>query len=138
MGVVMRLPPGLTLRMLSNIYNSRRRQEKIYKNAKKSKVPYNANAVSAELNFRRGIQVASGLPVQQLANYYHRYMNIREANQRRRKNNLVRRAAGRFKAGGSVSVVRPALRRELGGFGNNYGNILRSVAYRNASPIRRR
>jgi hypothetical protein len=134
MGVVMRLPPGLTLRMLSNIYNSRKRQEKIYKNAKKSKVPYNANAVSAELNFRRGIQVASGLPVQQLANYYHRYMNIREANQRHR----VRRAAGKFKAGGSVSVVRPALRRELGAFGNNYGNILRSVAYRNASPIRRR
>ena len=134
MGVVLRLPEGVTLKMLSNIYNSRKRQEKIYKNAKKNKVPYNANAVAAEMNFRRGIQVASGLSVQQLANYYHRYMNLREANQGHR----IRRAAGKFKAGGSVSVLRPALRRELGGFGNNYGNILRSVAYRNASPIRRR
>ena len=126
MGVVMRLPPGLTLRMLSNFYNSRKRQGNMYhpqagggNNNSNSNYEYNANAVAAEQNFRRGIQVASGLSQRQFANYYRRYANLREANQRRRKNNLVRRGAGKFKAGGSVRAVRPALRRELGAFGNN-------------------
>jgi hypothetical protein len=50
-GVVMRLPEGVTLKMLQNVYNSRKRQEKIYSNARRNKVPYNANAAAAEQAF---------------------------------------------------------------------------------------
>lgn len=144
MGVVMRLPPGLTLHMLKNFYNSRKRQRNMYHpppgggNNNNSNWEYDPNAVQAEMNFRRGIIAASGLTTHQFVIYYHRYGNLREANQRRRKNNLVRRAAGKFKAGRSITALRPALRQQLGGFGNNYANLLKGPVYRNASPIRRR
>jgi len=140
MTVMMRLPQGLTLNMLRNFYNSRKRQGNMYNSGSNSNsnAGYNANAVQAEINFRRGIIAASGVSQQQFVNYYHRYGNLREANQRRRKNNLVRRAAGKFKAGLGVAALRPALRRELENFAKNYGNMIRRTRYRNASPIRRR
>ena len=89
-GVAMRLPEGVTLKMLQNVYNSRKRQEKIYSNARRNKVPYNANAAAAEQAFRRGIQVASGLNERTFANYYHKYMNLRKANQRKRTLSVAR------------------------------------------------
>jgi len=139
MGVVMRLPPGLTLHMLKNFYNSRKRQGNMYHpppgggNNNNSNWEYDQNAVQAEMNFRRGIVAASGLSTARFVNYYHRYGNLREANQRHR----VRRAAGKFKAGRSITALRPALRKQLGAFGNNYANLLKGPVYRNASPIRR-
>jgi len=130
MGVVMRLPPGLTLQMLSNFYNSHKRHWKMINNGIKN----NSNAIREEMRTRQRIITNSGLSAPRFVNYFHRYSKLRKAN----KNLRIRRGAGKFRAGGSVSVLRPALRRELGAFGNNYGNILRSVAYRNASPIRQR
>ena len=144
MGVAMRLPPGLTLRMLSNFYNSRKRQGNMYNppagggNNNNSNWEYNANAVQAEMNFRRGIIAASGLNGRQFANYYHRYGNLREANQRRRKNNLVRRAAGKFKSGGYARTARPALLRELGSFAPYFENMVRRHLANNFSHNRRR
>ncbi len=131
----MRLPEGVTLNDLRNVYNSRKRQEKLYANARRNRRPYNTNAVVREQNIRRRIQQASGLPLQQFAALYRRYANIRNAN----NNARLRRVAGKFRAGGRVSVMRPILERQLGTIiGRNFGNNLRRSVYRNASPIRRR
>jgi type II secretory pathway component PulF len=129
MGVTMRLPPGLTLNILRNYYNADKRLKRMPTNTQ-----HNRNLYAAEFRRMRNIIYASGVPLNPFYSTYRRYSNLRNAN----LNRTVRRAAGKFKAGRSVAAVRPALLRNLSEFGRNYGNMLRSIAYRNASPIKRR
>jgi len=133
MGVTMRLPRGLTLNILRNYYNADKRLKRIPINTE-----HNRNLYVAQWRRKNNIRTASGVPLRPFYSAYERYSILREANQRNRSHRTVRRAAGKFKAGLSVAAVRPALSRNLGAFGKNYGNMLRSIAYRNASPIKHR
>jgi len=130
MGVTMRLPPGLTLNILRNYYNADKRLKRMPTNT-----PHNRNLYAAEMRrMRTNIVRASGVPLNPFYSAYRRYSNLRNAN----LNRTVRRAAGKFKVGTQTAALRSPLRKSLGAFGNTYANMVRSIMYRNASPVRRR
>jgi len=130
MGVTMRLPPGLTLNILRNYYNADKRLKRMPTNTE-----HNRNLYAAEMRrMRSNIVRASGVPLNPFYSAYRRYSNLRNAN----LNRTVRRATGKFKVGTQTAALRSPLRKSLGAFGNTYANMVRTIAYRNASPVRRR
>ena len=139
---IMRFPnavPGhqrVTVNHLRRLKNSMNRQGALYGGG--NNAPYNATAAAREQNIRRNIAREVGMTQAQLAPYYHKWMNLTEANNRKRGstrsqrvNATVRRAARGFKntrrthamlgqlaaasvnAGGRMQSIPPEIRRMI-------------------------
>lgn len=96
--------PRLTANHLRRLKNSHNRQGALYGNNSNSNAPYNTAAVTREMNMRRNIAREVGMTQAQIAPYYHKWMNLTEANNAKRGstraqrvNAKVRRAARAFK-----------------------------------------
>jgi len=113
---------------------------------------YNGNAALREMNMRRNIAREVGMTQREIAPYYHKYLNLTAANNRKRGstraqrvNNLVRRGARGFKntrrthamigqlasasvnAGGRIQSIPPEIRRMI-------ARMMREQALRPKSP----
>jgi len=98
---IMRFPnavPGhqrVTLNHLRRLKNSMNRQGALY--GRGGNAPYNATAAAREQAIRRNIAREVGMTQAQLASYYHKWLNLVEAFNRKRVKSTVRRAARAFK-----------------------------------------
>jgi hypothetical protein len=118
---IIRLPnarpghPRLTINHLKRLKNSMNRQGALYGAGNNN--AYNGAAALREMNMRRNIALEVGMTQREIAPYYHKYLNLQAANNRRpnrplqgRVNRRVRSAARRFLVRPRMSAMRGQLR----------------------------
>lgn len=126
--------PRLNINHLKRMKNSINRQAALYGNNSNSNAEYNVNAVVREQALRRNIAREVGLTQAQIAPYYHKYLNLVEANNRAvargnrrslgaRVNSAVRTAAARFRNRPRISAMRGQLRHANVQAGRNMTGI---------------
>lgn len=147
MAPILRLPnarpghPRLTVNHLQRLANSMNRQRALYGRGGR----YNANAVVREQQIRHEIAREVGMSQRNIAPYYHKYMNLKQANIRKRGRlsprvaSVVRTAAARFRNRPRMSAMRGQMASV--GIPREVRNIIASMMltpspYRRPSPRR--
>ena len=105
---ILRLPNHgrLTVNHLKRLKNSMNRQGALYGAGNNNN--YNGAAALREMNIRRNIAREVGMTQREIAPYYHKYLNLREANTRRR-GNLGARVNARVRSAARRFLVRPRM-----------------------------